>query len=624
MDEKKRVLGVLSPEQIISEVYANCTFDKTRLSFGLEGPCPVAKKADDEKRTVRDQLVLSNFSKFNKVHWKVNQNENQKYSITVDPPWGTLKKGKSVTISVSLMVFCTTKLKETLDFVMSPANDSSIFALKSKSNAPVLQGPAAKASLEFTIDSELSASIDYDEVEEGAKLAAGGFGTVYKAKWRGITVALKKMHAQDITEEEKELYNREIRLMKLLNCPYIVTYIGSTHVKGQPVCLMMEYVQKGALTQHLEQPLSDRLKLKIIADIAQGMAFLHFNNIYHRDLKPDNILVVSMHEDADVNVKITDFDTARAYLKPSSTTKPAEKLDRWLGNSIEMEKDLSKNQGTLVYKAPEIISGATKYPIEKCDVYSFAMLTWQVYTQKHPFAEAPYNVLDVRGIENFVMDGKRLPIEPTIPSFIQTIITDCWAQDPAVRPSFRAISQVVEKNLGEQFSGDTNNPLKRSTDYMKMSPSISRQNIETHQKIGVHVSAEFIMKPRAPSNQDIPPKKSNGSLWEPARTKGGGSMGKHPSALQDEENPSFHGGMERPEAEKMLAGVPGNYLTRFSKGAYVLSYVTPDRGVKHVRALMVSNGLKVEKTDGEDEVFNSLQDLINTMTRRGHISKAVK
>jgi serine/threonine protein kinase len=61
--------------------------------------------------------------------------------------------------------------------------------------------------------------------------------------------------------------------------------------------------------------LSYLLKLKIALDAAKAVNFLHQNKILHRDLKPDNLLVVSLSPDpSTVSVKLADFGTARYVL----------------------------------------------------------------------------------------------------------------------------------------------------------------------------------------------------------------------------------------------------------------------------------------------------------------------
>jgi hypothetical protein len=69
----------------------------------------------------------------------------------------------------------------------------------------------------FRLESELSSIIDYDELEMGDKVAKGGFGTVYKASWRGNTVAVKKLNVQELVEEEKDMVLREIKLMRYMH-----------------------------------------------------------------------------------------------------------------------------------------------------------------------------------------------------------------------------------------------------------------------------------------------------------------------------------------------------------------------------------------------------------------------
>lgn len=87
-----------------------------------------------------------------------------------------------------------------------------------------------------------------------------------------------------MVDEERELVKRELDLLGKLVSPYVVTYMGSTIIPGQPLCLVMEYVKYGSLTQLLKQDpnLDTKFRTKLVMDVAKGMGFLHSNSIYHR------------------------------------------------------------------------------------------------------------------------------------------------------------------------------------------------------------------------------------------------------------------------------------------------------------------------------------------------------
>ncbi len=115
--------------------------------------------------------------------------------------------------------------------------------------------------------------------------------------------------------------------------------------------------------------LSWTLRLKIALDVARGMHYLHSLTppLLHRDLRSPNVFLMSLDESADVIAKVADFGLAQQL---TTTTGITDRLATWQ------------------WMAPEafsLVSGAT-YD-EHADVYSFAIVLWELSTRQQPFLE---------------------------------------------------------------------------------------------------------------------------------------------------------------------------------------------------------------------------------------------
>jgi len=86
-----------------------------------------------------------------------------------------------------------------------------------------------------------------------------------------------------------------------------------------------------------DNPIELKLTVKMLLDCAKGIAYLHDNGILHRDIKPDNFLVVSLDMNYGVNCKLTDFGSARNL------------------NLLMTNIEFTKGIGTPIYMAPEIL-----------------------------------------------------------------------------------------------------------------------------------------------------------------------------------------------------------------------------------------------------------------------------
>lgn len=137
------------------------------------------------------------------------------------------------------------------------------------------------------------------------------------------------------------------------------------------------------------------------------MNYLHASHptIVHRDLKSPNLLV-----DKSWVVKVCDFGLSRlkhhTFLSSKSTS------------------------GTPEWMAPEVLRNEPSN--EKCDVYSFGVILWELATLRKPWGGM--NSMQVVGAVGF--QNRRLDIPKEVDPVVAQIITDCWESEPNKRPSF--------------------------------------------------------------------------------------------------------------------------------------------------------------------------------------------
>jgi len=560
-----------------------CSLSKNQLDWNLRGnPCPVVE-FNDNQTFVKDSIKIFNNSKSRKVYFTIELPPNPKFAIIFSPETGSISKNSNVEVNFQMHAFCTTKVYQMFKISILSSKPTKgttrrgIFTRRTEDLGHLFGS--------FKVESELSSSIDFDEIKMGDQLAKGGYGTVYRAEWRTTEVAVKVLNTQDLVEEERENVRREIKLMSKLNYSYIVTYMGSTQIKGQPLCIIMEYVKGGSLTDLVKKDISERFKCKLALDVAKGMAFLHSHNIYHRDIKPDNMLVVSSHPDAYVNLKITDFGTSRASTFSSTRiADPAYQAFNDL-NKIANTKDVrkvTKGIGTLIYQAPEIVRGETDYPIDKTDIYSMSILLLEVFTRKEPYSEPPYDKWSKWDIEKFVSSGKRVDIPKEVHPKIRDLITKCWDNTPLKRPDFNTIVKVL-------------------TEVMESLPPDS---------------------PAGPSADKIPDLGKSPSV---SKTSGGGAI---PIPDGNLNLVGWVGEMERKECEAKLKGTPsGTFMLRWSHttSSYVLTYQNktgqPPQHIAYIIPDPKTGSISVDKEDGKKAHYDSIFDYINAMKESNIITQ---
>ncbi|CAF1281615.1 unnamed protein product [Adineta steineri] len=311
---------------------------------------------------------------------------------------------------------------------------------------------SSREDYEYDIRSEVSESIpviNYRDLNINLddKLGQGSFGIVYKGEWNHQIVAIKQLHLNRLTRQEKNSFVKEIKIMSTLG-----EHTNLVHLFGytlEPPCLIMEYVELGSLTyllhycedQQIEAKITDgRIKKKLILGIVLGMNQLHAVNIVHGDLKPQNILVSN-----DYIAKITDFGFATLRGKSSSS----------VASSITSNDDDGEVRGTAGYMAPELLNSSNP-PECSIDVYSFGIVLNEIIQEEEPYADQFQNFLG-RGpfaAVNHARLGNRPRINATTPSFFKNFIKKCWDTEPRNRPTFKQIFHDLKPshiNLPDSF-----------------------------------------------------------------------------------------------------------------------------------------------------------------------------
>jgi len=264
------------------------------------------------------------------------------------------------------------------------------------------------------------------EIFEDDLIGSGTFADVYAGRCRSLDVAVKKLKNQDKSDEELETFREEIRLMRQLNHPHVVLYLGACTEPGK-VQIVMEKMEDD-LAHYLRdhKNLSTFQKLKIAKECALGMSWLHgcSSPIIHHDLKPSNFLI-----DREGRVKVTDFGL--------SISKPKNVLIR-----------SEAPRGTAVYMAPEVFD-LNDYD-EKCDIYSYGIILWEIYTGDLPFAEET-SYLTVEELCIKVADENLRPkIPDECPTNLAELIRNCWDNYPDDRPSFTTILEKLDLIIQEE------------------------------------------------------------------------------------------------------------------------------------------------------------------------------
>jgi serine/threonine protein kinase len=215
----------------------------------------------------------------------------------------------------------------------------------------------------------------------------------------------------------------------------------------------MHYVKDG------EMPFDYSDTIKMMMDIARGMEDLHSCGLIHRDLKASNILVTPLclnPRQGEVIGLEQDLESLYFYVKVGD---------------YESSDGIA---GTGFWRPPEVLQAlkdGTK-PVWSCegDVYSFAMLCYELLTGRIPFGEHRLSDYDV------VLSGQRPELPAHVNCWMRNLLHCCWQTEPQKRPGWTAIIEYLKDEFQLHQPSVRNPRLYRR---LKRIPEVERPSMES-------------------------------------------------------------------------------------------------------------------------------------------------
>lgn len=260
------------------------------------------------------------------------------------------------------------------------------------------------------------------------RLGAGGMGEVWRAVDTTLDrdVAIKILPEAFANDPERlARFEREAKLLASLNHPNVAAVYG-LHQEGGVRFLAMELVRGETLSEEIARGLAPSRVVELASSIADGLAAAHRQNVIHRDLKPDNIMI-----DRDGRPKILDFGLA----KLGGAVVSADGDTALRDGETAVKEDTATRKGTILgtvaYMSPEQAQGQAVDP--RSDIFSFGIVLYEMTTGRRPFAGD--NSISI--LTAILRDTPQAvtKLAPAAPEPLDRIVRRCLEKEPDARYS---------------------------------------------------------------------------------------------------------------------------------------------------------------------------------------------
>lgn len=262
-------------------------------------------------------------------------------------------------------------------------------------------------------------------------LGKGAYGRVFRARQEatGELVAIKLLHRQVYQDDAmRHRFQREAELTARIQSPH-VAQVREYGIELQRPYLVYDYVDGPNLADHLKSrggqlPLGEASS--IFLDILRAVEAAHAQDVLHRDLKPDNVLLSSSGR-----AVLTDFGLSKEFGSHSLTAE---------GEMV----------GTMSHMTPEQLTG--KPPNPTCDLYGATLIFVECTTGEDPFYSKDFLKLRANKMEGLRrgLIARGVPVSRSLDRLVAACLSGQVEDRPASAAEYR---RAVEKALQEAPAG---------------------------------------------------------------------------------------------------------------------------------------------------------------------------
>ena len=280
------------------------------------------------------------------------------------------------------------------------------------------------------------------------RLGAGGSGVVYLANDTLLQrpVVLKILRAGPLTVEQmRSTVLREARLASAIEHPNVcgIYEVGESGDEGY---IAMQYVPGQSLDKLIARgPASLQLLLSVGIQIADGLQAAHALGIFHRDLKPQNVMLT----DGGL-AKILDFGLARRLRPEDAAFDPSKPV---LARDVSVAATYTARGGTNRYMAPEQF--VTGHSSVQSDVWPLGVILYELASGRHPFARPDHEDFQAIRAIQFQEPADLGEIVPEISPELKSVISACLEKNPGARYASAAEVREALKTIMKALQIET-------------------------------------------------------------------------------------------------------------------------------------------------------------------------